>query len=99
MTPFRPQSTSWRKSALQPSTNPGADRSLSSSAFELASSPRIVRLALRTSVIVGSLLNLINQADALFGTAELNVFKLGLTYLVPYCVATYSAVSITLKRP
>jgi hypothetical protein len=55
-------------------------------------------LALRTSVFVGSLLNLINQGDALFGTAPIDLFKLGLTYVVPFCVATYSATSITLRR-
>lgn len=50
------------------------------------------------SLIVGSLLNLINQGDALFGTRSVDVFKLCLTYMVPYCVATYSATSITLQR-
>jgi hypothetical protein len=68
------------------------------SVLEIATSPRIVRLALKTSVFVGSLLNLINQGDALFGPAAVDAFKLGLTYLVPYCVATYSATSITRQR-
>ena len=66
-------------------------------AYEIASSSRVVTLALRTSVVVGSVLNLINQGDALLGDAKLSVFKLGLTYLVPYCVATYSATSVLLK--
>jgi hypothetical protein len=60
-------------------------------ASQIALSPRVVQLALRTSVIVGSVLNLINQGDALFGDAKLNVLKLLLTYLVPYGVATFSA--------
>lgn len=66
-------------------------------AYEIASSSRVVQLALRTSVIVGSVLNLINQGDALLGDAKLHLFKLALTYLVPYCVATYSATSVLLK--
>jgi hypothetical protein len=67
-------------------------------AFSIASSPPVVRLAARMSLIVGSLLNLINQGDALFGARPVDVFKLCLTYMVPYCVATYSATSITLQR-
>lgn len=68
------------------------------SAFRIASSPAVVRLALRMSLVVGSLLNLINQGDALLGGGAIDAVKLGLTYLVPYCVATYSATSITLQR-
>jgi hypothetical protein len=67
-------------------------------ALSIASSPPVVKLAVRMSLIVGSLLNLINQGDALFGSRPVDVFKLCLTYLVPYCVATYSATSITLQR-
>jgi hypothetical protein len=45
------------------------------------------------ALIVGTILNLINQGDALFGGTGLNVAKMLLTYAVPYCVATYGAVS------
>jgi hypothetical protein len=69
-----------------------------STAYAIASSSPVIRLALRTSLLVGSLLNVINQGDALFGAGSVHWFKLGLTYLVPYCVATYSATSITLSR-
>jgi hypothetical protein len=57
----------------------------------------VVRLALRMSLFIGSLLNLINQGDALFGDAPLAPAKLLLTYAVPYCVATYSAASVSLR--
>jgi len=83
---------------LQPPSDTSSTRPLTPTAIDIATSPKVVRLALRTSLFVGSLLNLINQADALFGSARLSALKLGLTYVVPYCVATYSAVSITLKR-
>jgi hypothetical protein len=46
------------------------------------------------ALIVGTTLNLINQGDALFGHRHLDVAKLILTFVVPYCVATYGAVSI-----
>ena len=41
------------------------------------------------ALVVGTILNLINQGDALFGDAHLNIIKVILTYAVPYCVATY----------
>ena len=57
----------------------------------------VVGLALRMSAFIGTLLNLINQGDALLGDATLVPGKLLLTYLVPYCVATYSATSVSLR--
>jgi hypothetical protein len=53
----------------------------------------VPRRSLGVSLIVGSILNLINQGDALLGRGDLDWPKLMLTYIVPYCVATYSAVS------
>jgi hypothetical protein len=47
-------------------------------------------------LIVGTILNLINQGDAFFGGGSVNLTKLFLTYAVPYCVATYGAVSYQL---
>lgn len=70
---------------------------LSKRALAIALSPQVVKLGLRTALLIGSLLNLINQGDALFGSAPLVMGKLLLTYLVPYCVATYSATSISLS--
>lgn len=67
------------------------------SALAIATSRQVIRLALGMSAVVGSLLNLINQGDALLGSAPVDLFKLGLTYLVPYCVATYSATAVTLR--
>jgi hypothetical protein len=45
--------------------------------------------SLAAMIVVGTLLNLINQGDALTQGATLNVGKLVLTYSVPFCVATY----------
>lgn len=45
------------------------------------------------TVIVGTILNLINQGDALRSGGKVNLTKILLTYAVPYCVATYGAVS------
>ena len=49
------------------------------------------------AVVVGTILNLINQGDAILAGADLQITKLLLTYAVPYCVATYGAVSLRLR--
>jgi hypothetical protein len=66
-------------------------------ALAIATSAPVVGLALRMSVFIGSLLNLINQGDAIFGAAPLVPAKMLLTYAVPYCVATFSATSVSLR--
>jgi hypothetical protein len=62
----------------------------------LCLSDGIPKRSLGVALIVGTVLNLINQGDALFGGADLNVTKIILTFAVPYCVATYGAVSYRL---
>lgn len=53
----------------------------------------IPRRSFAVALIVGTILNLINQGDALLGSEAVNWIKVGLTFAVPYCVATYGAVS------
>jgi hypothetical protein len=43
-------------------------------------------------MVLGTILNLINQGDTLVASAALNTSML-LTYVVPSCVCTYGAVS------
>lgn len=50
------------------------------------------------AVVVGTVLNLINQGDAVLGSAPINWLKVVLTYLVPYGVATFGAVSVQLRQ-
>lgn len=66
-----------------------------SSNLALAISSNVVKRSTMVAVVVGTILATINHADALIaGTFSLpNALKVGLTYLVPYGVATYSAVS------
>ena len=61
--------------------------------LSLATSGGVPKSALIAALVVGTILNLINQGNALWSGGELNFLKLGLTYLVPYCVATYGAVT------
>ena len=51
------------------------------------------------ALVVGTILNLINQGDAIFGAAPINWTKVVLTYLVPYAVSTFGAVSYRISRP
>jgi hypothetical protein len=67
-------------------------------ACRCAVSDGVPRRSLYVALVVGTILNLINQGDALFGAAEVNWIKIVLTYLVPYAVCTYGAVSYQLRR-
>ena len=63
------------------------------SVMQLAMRPSVVRSSLIVGIIVGTLLNLINQGDALFSGGPIVLWKLLLTYVVPYLVSTYGAVT------
>jgi hypothetical protein len=58
-----------------------------------AVSDGVPRRSLWVALVVGTILNLINQGDALLAGHRLNITKLALTYVVPYLVSTYGAVS------
>jgi hypothetical protein len=57
----------------------------------------IVRRSLIVAAIVGIILNLIAQGDFLVEGLPLNWVKICLTFCVPYCVATYGAVTARLE--
>ena len=56
--------------------------------------PATVRMALRVSLVVGTLLNLINHFDILLGAplGTTTGVQMALTYVVPYCVSTHGQV-------
>ena len=74
---------------------PSAD----SNYLELATSSQVVRSAIRVSLIVGTLLAFINHGSAIVQLSlnSENILKILLTYLVPYCVSTYSSVQMLRK--
>lgn len=49
------------------------------------------------ALVVGTVLNAINQGDVLLGATSVNWVKIILTYIVPYCVSTYGAVSFRMR--
>lgn len=61
--------------------------------LQIAMRPSIVKRSLIVALVVGTVLNLINQGDVITGNAHFNLFKCLLTYVVPYLVSTYGAVS------
>ena len=67
-------------------------------ACRYALSDGVPRRSFFAALVVGTVLNLINQGDALFGGVSVNWFKIILTYCVPYAVSTYGAVSVQIRR-
>ena len=61
--------------------------------------PAVVRRSLTVALVVGTLLVIINQGDRFMAGQGLDLAKVVLTYLVPYGVATYGAVSALLAKP
>ncbi|OAF12444.1 hypothetical protein AYJ54_06340 [Bradyrhizobium centrolobii] len=63
-----------------------------------AISDGVPRRSFFVALVVGTVLNLINQGDALLGETPINWLKIVLTYFVPYAVCTYGAVSFQLRK-
>jgi len=62
-------------------------------ACELAVGRGTPRRAAKLAAVVGTLLVLINQWEAVTGNAPMDWLKVVLTYCVPYLVSTYTSVS------
>ena len=62
----------------------------------VAREPAIVGRALRVAAVVGTLLIAINYTDRFLAGSlgSLDWIKMGMTYLVPYAVSTYTAVEM-----
>ena len=58
--------------------------------FRVMASARIAGNAFRVALVVGTMLNLINQGEYLFAGHDLMFGNMLLNYLVPYGVASYS---------
>ncbi|SMF84022.1 hypothetical protein SAMN06265365_1662 [Tistlia consotensis] len=72
----------------------------------MSKTPLVLRMCLSDGVpkrsaivalVVGTILNLINQGDALLAGGDIDLVKVALTFLVPYGVATYGAVAYRLS--
>lgn len=54
--------------------------------------------SLRVALVVGTILNILNQGQAVLDGGAVSWFQLVTNYLVPYCVATYSAAKNEMAR-
>lgn len=59
--------------------------------LSIACTKLIVINSLKIAFFVGTLLNFINQAEQILAYSGINWLELFLNYLIPYCVASYSA--------
>ena len=64
----------------------------------LALSRRIAASALRVALVVGVLLNAINEGKALLTGGGIHWLPVVLNFVVPYCVASYAAARNEARR-
>jgi hypothetical protein len=60
-------------------------------ALRQALAPKIVRRSLMVALVVGLIMNGINQEDRLLAGQPFDWLKVALTFVVPFCVATCGA--------
>lgn len=68
------------------------------SVFTLMFSKRISATALKVSLVVGTVLNLVNNGDHLWTDYEVDVWRVFLNFVVPFCVSSYSAARSEVQR-
>lgn len=64
---------------------------MGSGVLRLMLCPRIARSALKVSVVVGTVLNVINNGEQLWVHHTVNPWQVIMNFVVPYCVSSYSA--------
>ena len=67
--------------------------------LKVAREPSILKRSIKVSLVVGTILMFINHGDKIFtgGVDSTILFKILLTYCVPFCVSTQASVSATLQ--
>jgi len=53
--------------------------------------PGIARSALKVSLVVGTVLNVINNGEQFWASHSVSLWRVALNFVVPYCVSSYSA--------
>ena len=68
--------------------------------LKIASQSFVIRKGILLSVLVGSVLNFVNQGNLLLGNQlpDISIVKICLTYLTPFLVSVYSTTSAVLDR-
>lgn len=67
--------------------------------FKIICNKDIIVRALKLSIVVGTILNIINQYDMMLeiDLSKINWFKFSLTYTIPFLVSMYTAISMKLS--
>lgn len=66
--------------------------------WQAAFESQTVARGLRVAILVGLVLNAINQGDVLLSGGSPNWWKFMLTFLVPYCVSTHASASSRVEQ-
>lgn len=68
--------------------------------FEIATRKDIFKRSLKIALIVGSILALLNHGDKIISARYTinDIIKILITYLVPFCVSTYSSVAYEINN-
>lgn len=62
-------------------------------------SPPIARAALQVSLVVGTILNVLNQGPELLHHGAVSWPRIALNYVVPWCVSAFSAARQAARGP
>ena len=67
--------------------------------LNISKQKEIIIKAIKIALIVGIILNIINQGDLILEARfeDINYFKLIFTFCVPFCVSMYTAISMKMK--
>lgn len=63
-----------------------------------AANPQLLRASLKVALVVGCVLNAINQGAALLKASGVSWPHVVLNFVVPFCVATYSAARNQIRK-
>lgn len=80
---------------IPPHSTPGAaehgDVRSTPSVLALMLSRRIAWSALKVSLVVGTVLNVVNNGERLIAQGNVTLWQVALNFVVPFCVSSYSA--------
>lgn len=68
------------------------------SLLRIARRRQIMLPALKVALVVGTLLNLVNQGGNLISGQPINFLQMLLNFFVPFCVSSYSATRNEMRR-
>lgn len=66
--------------------------------LRIAFTRRVVGTSIRVALLVGTILNLANHWDALVGAMHVPWIHVAVNFVIPYCVASYSAARQELSK-